>query len=368
MTPADRMRDRSRQSPDRRSPDHPPSRGISVSIRAVKPVLAYLAARRHDPLASLQAAGVDPARLSDPEARIPHRAAIAVWELAGRLSGDPDLGLHVAEALEPGAFGAIEYAVRTSQTLGAGLERLFRYHRVLHDAAEVGLTIDGERAVLSHRLPLPGGAPRPVSEFVLAGWLLSTRRATGVDWKPLQVRFPHAEPGDTAEHRRIFRAPLRFEHGRSELVLPRRLLDLPMLQADPALQSIVEREVCTIHRGLPGAESATDSVRRLLGDQLCDGEPRLERLAYELHMSPRTLNRRLLAEGTSFRRVLTDVRCELAERYLQERRLAVGEIAFLLGFSEASAFHRAFRRWTGSTPAAYRSARRAAHGAPATAR
>jgi len=103
-----------------------------------------------------------------------------------------------------------------------------------------------------------------------------------------------------------------------------------------------------------GSETVTGTLRRLLEDELRDGEPTRERIAARLHMSARTLHRRLVDEGTTFRRVLTRVRREIAERHLSERRLAIAEIGFLLGFSEPSAFHRAFKRWTGRPPHAYR--------------
>lgn len=105
---------------------------------------------------------------------------------------------------------------------------------------------------------------------------------------------------------------------------------------------------------LPKGEAAADAVRRCLSGELCNGQPTLEQIAPRLHMSPRTLHRRLDDEGTSFRQVLTDVRRELATRHLKERQLPVSEIAFLLGFSEASAFHGAFKRWTGNAPIAFR--------------
>lgn len=349
MTRDDKNVDRSRHAPD-----VPHTRGISVSVRSIRPVLAYLAAHRHDTAEVLRAAGVDPAFVTDPEARVPHRAAVELWATAGRITQDPDLGLHVAEAIRPGAFGALDYAVRTSATLGAGFTRLSRYHRVLHDTAQMEIEVDRHHAVLSHRLPLPGGAPRPVSEFVLGAWVVTGRQATGVEWVPRQVCFPHAEPADISEHQRLFRAPLKFQHTRSELVLDRRLLDLPMLNADATLQPIVEAQLEALHDRVVLPNSTADSVRSILGDRLCDGEPRLEILARELRMSPRTLNRRLQDEGTGFQRILSEVRRELAERHLRDGRLAIGEITFLLGFSEASAFHRAFKRWTGVTPAAYR--------------
>ena len=177
---------------------------------------------------------------------------------------------------------------------------------------------------------------------------------------PAEVRFCFPEPADTSEHRRVFRAPLRFNHERSELVWPRNVLDLPMLAADSLLQPIVEGQVRAQLQNLTSAESAVDAVRGVLAQELCDGQPTLQRVASRLHMSVRTLHRRLDDESASFRGVLAGARRELAERHLRDSRLAVGEIAFLLGFSEPSAFRRAFKRWTGQHPAAFRHSRPAA--------
>jgi hypothetical protein len=166
--------------------------------------------------------------LRDPEARLPHTAAIRLWPTVGDLTNDPNIGLHIAEAIQPGQFGALDYALRTSANLEEAFRRLSRYHRLLHDAAKVELEVDRDRTILSHRLPLPGDAPRPVSEFILAAWLVASRQATGVNCAPLQVCFPHAGSADTSEHRRVFGCPLKFGHSRSELILSRELLDLPL--------------------------------------------------------------------------------------------------------------------------------------------
>jgi AraC-like DNA-binding protein len=320
----------------------------------LEPLLLYLTARGHDRSNFLKTQDVDPGMFRDPEARLPHTVAATLWSAAARLTNDLDLGLHAAEGIRPGALGALGYALRTSDTFGVSLERLCRYHRVLHDAAEVQLMVRGRHAVLSHRLPIPGGVPRAVSEYVVAAWLITSRQATGVNWIPVEARFPHPAPEDISEHRRLLGCTLKFEHDRSELVFSRDLLAMPFLSADPSLQAILEARVQAMLQKLPRGEAVTDGVRRLLTGELCNGEPSLLHIAPQLHMSPRTLHRRLENEGTSFRQVLAEVRRELAARHLIERRLAVGEIAFLLGFSEPSAFHRAFKRWTGHAPLAYR--------------
>jgi len=348
MTGTDRNIDRNRHR------QTPQLGRVSLSVRVLEPLLLYLEARGHDSSAFLKTQGVDPTTFRDPEARLHHAVAASLWRAAARLTNDFDLGLHVAEGIRPGAYGALGYALRTSENLGMSLQRLCRYHRVLHDAAEVQLIVRGDHAIISHRLPLPGGVPRAVSEYIVAAWLITSRQATALNWIPIEARFPHSAPENTSEHRRLFGCRLKFEHDRSELVFGRDLLDLPFQSADPQLQVILEAQVLALFQKLPKCEAVTDAVRRLLAGELCNGEPSLEQTAPRLHMSARTLHRRLEEEGTSFRQVLAEVRREIAAKHLSERRLAIGEIAFLLGFSEPSAFHRAFKRWTGYAPLAYR--------------
>jgi AraC-like DNA-binding protein len=320
----------------------------------VRPLLAYLSARGHESSAFLRAQGVDPLIFQDPEARLPQATAASLWSAGSRLTNDADLGLHVAEAIRPGVFGVLGLAIRTSDTLGGGLARLCRYHRFLHDGAQVRLAVAGQRAVLSHRLTIPGGLLRAVAEYVVATWLVTSRQATGVNWTPIQVRFPHAAPENSAEHRRVFGCPVLFGHECSEMEFARELLDLRLLEANPELQQILEAQVMAALHRLPKGAATTDAVRRHLAGELSKGAPTLEQVAPRLRMSTRTLHRRLEEERTSYREILNEVRRELATRHLQERQLAIGEIAFLLGFSEPSAFHRAFKRWTGHAPLDYR--------------
>lgn len=336
-----------------------PMGNISLSIRTIQPVLAYISGRGHDGSDFLRSHNVDPSIVRDPEARLPHAIAVSLWLAAEQLTNDPNLGIHVAAGIRPGVYGALDYAVRTCETLGEGLQRLSRYHRFLHDVAETRLAVDGDRAILSHFLPLPGGPPRAVSEYVVASWLLGTRQATGLNWTPLEVRFPHTSSADTSEHERLFGCSLKFRCERSELVFAREFLETPLLKADPALQAILEAQVVAVIEKLPKAEATTDAVRRHLAGELAKGQPILKHIAPRMHMSSRTLRRRLDEEGTSFRQILSEVRREMAARHLLEGRLAIGEIAFLLGFSEPSAFHRAFKQWTGHAPLEFRSAARA---------
>lgn len=328
----------------------------TVSVRSVRPVAERLRALGLDVGAALASAGADPAILDDPQGRLPHALAIAVWQEAVRRSGDDAFGIHAAEQIRPGAFDVLDYATRSSATLGEGLERLVRYHRLLHDAALVQLRVDGDVARLTHALPPAAAAalPRHPAEFIVAAWLVVARQATGLDLAPVEVTFQHAPPADPSEHRRVFRAPLRFDQPQNGIVLRRSLLDTPLVKADPGLCAVLERHIDALVASVPAATAFRDRVRQVVARTLSSGGPNAATVARHLHMSRRTLQRQLDADGTTFRALADGLRHELALRYLGERTIAIAEVAFLLGFSEPSAFHRAFKRWRGTTPSAYR--------------
>jgi AraC-like DNA-binding protein len=328
---------------------------MNVSVRSVRPVLARLRALGIDVAAVVSAAGLDPPALHDADARIPHELALALWREAVQRSGDDAFGMHAAEDIRSGAFDVLDYATRSSATLGQGLRRLVRYHRILHDGAVVQLDVEGEGALLTHALPTSAVLPRQVAEFIVAAWLVVARQATGVDFAPVEVRFRHRAPADASEHRRLFRAPIRFRSTANGMVLDRATLERPLVKSDPGLCAVLERHLVELLERIPRATGLTERVRQVVGRDLASGVPDAGAVARALHMSRRTFQRHLRDGGTSYRRLVEALRHELAMRYLAERGIAIGEIAFLLGFSETSAFHRAFKRWTATTPAAYRS-------------
>src|SRR5262249_43347614 len=152
----------------------------------------------------------------------------------------------------------------------------------------------------------------------------------------------HPAPAAPSEHERFFGAPVRFNQPHNQLVFPRAHLDLPMREADASLASHLDRHLDVVLSGLSRAPSFVDSVRRAVGEDLRGGLPRVEEIARKLHMSPRTLQRRLRDAEVSFQALLSEVRRDMGLRYLRESQMSVAEVAFLLGFSEVSTFHRAF--------------------------
>jgi AraC-like DNA-binding protein len=325
-----------------------------LAVRAIRPLVSGLRECGHDVDPILAAVGIDDAMLDDPDSRVPTSVAMALLARSVEQTGDSNLGLHLAEHAQLGSFDVHFFAMASSPTLGAAYERLCRYQRLIHETSRIDLEIGDQRAVLRHQLAGGAAAPRQTAEFLLAAWVRAGRVITGVDWAPDEVHFVHQAPPDTTDHARFFRAHVHFAMGQNALVLSRSLLEMACTRADPALVAVLDRYAADRLEQMPQSNSTADRVRTILVDELRGGEPTATRLAARLKMSVRSLNRLLAAENTSYQELLDSLRRELAERHLADQQMSISEVGFLLGFSELSSFHRAFKRWTGRTPAQFR--------------
>ncbi len=306
---------------------------------------------------AIKEAGLVRSQLRDPDKRIPFRKHVRFLEIAADRLDDPFWGLHLGESIHPKQVGLLGYVVLSSETLGGALRNLTRYLSVLSEGAEAELVIQGNRVSLISRIVDPEVLDcRQIDDFGMSVLLTACRAMTGRKLSPDRVDFRTPKPGDLAEHNRIFGAPVRFDQPRTGLVFSRKAMDLPIRTADSGLLKVLERYCREILGRRPAVQSLTYQVRELIATLLTTGEPNIDTVARELNMSSRTLERRLSAEGLSYRRVLDDLRQQLAERYLSDDRLGLSQITYLLGYSEPTAFNRAFRRWTGSTPTQYRKA------------
>jgi AraC-like DNA-binding protein len=301
----------------------------------------------------LERAGLAAAVVRDPDARLPHAAVVRFWEEAAEVTGDPWLGLHLARRLRPAAFDALGYVFRTSASLGDGLGRLARYHRFVQDALTLVIETGPRGSWIVVRTPSPLTS-RPLAEFLLGGLAHGIRRETGDDdLDPSEVHFAFARPASLAEYARFFRAPVRFSRASNALLYPRGTLERPLRGAEPELREVLERRVRDVIARLPRLQSVAEDARAMLGDDLPAGRATAAAVGRRLGVSERTLRRRLRAEGTSLRALVKDVRRALSERHMRAG-VTLTETAFLLGYSEVSAFYRSFKSWTGQTPGAYR--------------
>src|SRR5262245_40909708 len=328
-------------------------RRASMSSRLIVPIVTHLERLGHAAGELLLRAGLRVGDLTSPGSRVPHAAAMRLWALAVGATGDPLLGLHVAQQVEPGVMDLIEYLARVSDTLGEALDRTSAYFGLLHDRVEFVVERDGAHAILRHVVP-PGLEAHPAyAENALASAVVMSRRMTRQALPVDAVYFRHDAPRETAEYREVFQGPVTFAAPVDAVLIPRASLDAELIQADSALASILERHVKLL-LGSSGPPSLQRRIAHLLATELAGGRPGASHVARKLKMSPRTLRRSLRDEGCTFREVLSDVRRELAFRYLRDREVPIGEVAFLVGFSDANAFHRAFKRWTGTTPGEFR--------------
>jgi AraC-like DNA-binding protein len=319
-------------------------------------IVAAVAAQGADPRPLCEAAGFDPARAADPAARISLGLEQLLWETAAEHTRDPNFGLHTAEMLRPGVFDVLDYAIRTAPSFQVALERLARYSRLEHEAAVFTIISDRVVTRIEHSFgPSVVLSCRQEAEFTVASIVTVAREIVVGGIQPVAVEFIHGAPPDTSEHVRIFSVLPRFAASVNALEVDAAAMSRPLITADPALSRIIERHAEAAMAAVREAEaSAAEQVRRILVKTLPEGACSMTAIARTLGMSGRTLQRRLESEGSTFGAVLDGARRDLALRHLEDRKLTLAEIAYLLGYSEPSPFHRAFKRWTGATPQSLR--------------
>ena len=323
------------------------------SMRLVRPFLAVMRSHPGFPVAILA-----PLEAMDPDERVPIATVHELLAGGMTLTGDPDLGLRAALAIEEGDYGALEYAARSCPTVGEAVAVIGRHMRLVNDALEFRLELDGERAIV--QLDSAVVLPRAAADFQSAAFQVAQRRYVPIELMPsYDVCFTHAAPAQLQTYEQAFSpGRLHFDAPFNGFVFPASFLELPLPTADQKLHALLRKHAELLLAELPKAESLTERVRALIAKELSGGNPTVERVATALHVSTRTLGRKLEHEGTTFKDLLDDLRRRMALRYVGGRDLGLSEIAFLLGFSQTAAFHRAFRRWTGQTPLDYRRARR----------
>lgn len=336
-------------------PRSPAESLYTVAGSSVIGLLGYAEARGIATAGVLASLGLTPGELAGPEARIGHDLNNELWSRLSRASGDADFGLHFAERLTLDAFDVVGHLVARSSTFGEGLERVVAFSRILHNAGRVEIERRADEVIVypgCRGLPLE--CPRQIAEFSAASVVVLGRRVTGSSLVPRRVAFHHAAPAGLREHTRIFGVTPTFSQPETSLTLEIEALALPVRSPEPGVLTYLDAYARDVLSRLPADDDILHRIEINLATMLSRGVPDMQGAAKQLGMSARTLQRRLAERETSFQAVLDGVRRNYAERYLADDRLALAEVAFLVGFADPSNFHRAFRRWTGMTPAAFR--------------
>jgi AraC-like DNA-binding protein len=328
-------------------------KGSRVLVGVVQMLLAAGVELGLDRAELLAAASVREEDLEDRDAYLPFAKHVALGQAI--IGSRPGVSVAMASLrhASPARLGVLGYLVTHARTLSDALAAFIRFQRLVTDGFlfrvedEVRIVVESDAsfARLGH----------PV-EAIVGLWVSLGRALTGKAWSPESISFRHRARPDAREIEQFFGRKPRFSAPLDELRLSRETLALPVVLGKAALSaSLVQLAEARLVE-VEGGASVAARLRRLMFAELPRGTTGRDELAASLGMSARTLNRRLSDEGTTFRDVLDETRRELAEAWLGDRSHAIYEIAFLLGYSEPSTFHRSFRRWTGLSPRAFRRA------------
>jgi AraC-like DNA-binding protein len=291
--------------------------------------------------------GIGRYELARPETRLRRRLVMDLFDAWTASSGDAALGLQAGFRVERGDFETMEYAARSCADLREAIECIARYVHLVNEAAEVSLVEYGDHALVRFGVNDGVRPPRAANDFAIACAATFARQYAQVEHTAVEVHLMHDAPADTAPYD-VFRAKLRFGMPHNGFVIPRSTLDRPMLPAHPAMQEVFEMYAREQTEKLTGARGR---AREIIVAQLPTRDMSMESVAAEMGVSVATLRRRLEEERTTFTGLVDEIRRDLAEQHLRDPRRTIGEVALLLGFAHAPAFHKAFRRWTGVTPA-----------------
>jgi AraC-like DNA-binding protein len=319
-------------------------------------IIQYTGARYGVDADSLCAAvGIEPNLLNLPDQRIPGTLQSSVWREAIKRSHDEDLGLHLGEAFNLAAFGIVGYVLVNCQTFEQVLEKLSRYTQLFSQGASIHFSV--AQGLVSCDCDIVDdlknyllAEPRQAIESTFSSLLTATKLLTGKPLRLQAVWFQHSSPANISEHKRIFQTDVQFSMPTNRLIFDANCLSWSVLSANLSLLSVFEQYAETMLNTISREDTYTRQVVQAIAQQLKGELPSIQDIAHSLTISVRQLQRELQAEGTSYQKLLDETRKELALRHLKNPDTPIYDVAFLLGFSEPSAFNRAFKRWTGQTP------------------
>ncbi len=322
-----------------------------VPVTLVNLLAAYLQARQV-PLSKIIDKGFKPSTLGNLD-RFPAEAFCQMLLRAAIHLDDPLLGLHLGQTMSNLHLGALGYVFQSCDNVGQVLIRAERYHRLFHDINPIEHRLTGDN------IEVCWGTTRgkPGALFDETGITAIIKLARDLSAKSLpltRVDFVNPAPREQHPFQAFFGCPVHFGQTTSRLVIPLSYMAIPLAQPDPMLLKLMEDQVNDAVSRLPDEGDLADVTRRVVANMAKEGMPEMDKVAYEMRMSPRVLYRRLAKEGLNFRDLRESALKQLAEQHLRDRRLSLADVALLLGYSEQSAFTRAFNRWTGHTPTQWR--------------
>jgi AraC-like DNA-binding protein len=348
---------------------------LRTSVRLLHPFGAVLNDEGVPVEQLLEEASIPLQVYNDPDARVPRENSLRFLLAATMRTRHAALGLEAARRHDHAQFQLLNYLVSSSISVGAGLAEVIRYQSLLGDACFMRLEPRDGGLLLRHtgtaaRTPvictgsLSATLSRLGPEYVVGGIALALHREIGGRVSAessgqlgsdmlCEGWFSYPEPDCAEAYRRLFGTSLRFDAGVTGLMIPQAVADMRPPQANRRVHDLLERDVEEQMRHIAAVRSFAERVREQIFDDLSHPDLSLDRAAAKLRMSRSTFKRRLADEGWSYSKLVDDTRRTVALDYLH-RGLRIHEVAFMVGYRNFSAFHRAFRRWTDLSPAEYR--------------
>lgn len=337
-------------------PDKLRRMGYVTSLFARKMVAA--AGAGLDAHALLASVDLDPDGPWDPKVMLADTAYYDLLERIAALTDVTDLPLRVGASMRLDEYGALGLAFKAATTLGASYARVERYARLWSSVVEYELRPDPQGMLLIlHRSGARRLGLRLSNEATLASSVSLARQVSPQPVTPLEVRVRHAAPASVAAHADWFGCPVRFEAETDAILFSLETLAQPNILGDEGISRYLVSHLDAELAEIPEEDTLVSQTKDAIAQALSEGAPKMADIARDLGLSARSFHRRLSEHGMSFQTLTEETRRELAEGLLREERHSLAEIAFLTGFSEQSAFTRAFKRWLGVTPATYRKGR-----------
>ena len=304
-------------------------------------------------------AGLDLQLLDDPDNLIPYAARSRLLSRCVTTTGCEHFGLLLGQRGSLSSLGLVGFLVQHSPDVGTALRKLVRYLHLHVRGAAPTLSAHGNLAMLGYEIHEPQvEATDQIGDGAIAVEFNIMRSLCGPDWKPIEVLLAHRKPEDVAPFRRFFGAPLRFDAEQNAVVFSATWLTHRVSGADPELHRLLQKQIDALDAKY--RDDFPEQIRSVLRSALLTGHGTADQVAALFSMHSRTLNRRLTAFGTSFQELANEGRFEIARQMLEDTAMQVREIAVSLDYADASAFTRAFRRWSGATPAVWRTKQKAA--------
>ncbi|MCP3984804.1 MAG: AraC family transcriptional regulator [bacterium] len=325
--------------------------GSYGSVNVILTLLEFLENEGHELQPILDRAGLPKVALEEAGTRFPQNKIEALWEAASEVTGDPAVALRVSTMVKPRTLGIIGYLASASESARNAFELVKGLTPLLWEGFECDLYSEGEVAFMRCSAGRGSRANLRMAEWSVGLAVTMSRVLGGSRSDPLEARFSYPPPAHAEEYERILELPVRFDAEEDGVLFPISMLERSNWSADSTLRQLLQRYAAEQLANLSTGARVSQRVRAYILSMLPMEDLTAGTVAAQFSMSDRTLRRRLREEGASFQEILDDVRVELARHYLCEEKHAIDEVAQFLRFSDSSAFTRAFRRWTGQTPA-----------------